>query len=181
MPFTTTDVGILFQASTTNGISYNIYHTDGILGGNTQVFGQLQTYFDVPVNYDDFTYYVVSESAFAFQPRFTNGLTVERFATFPARVAILGKTNSHLYFTENSTIWAYTGEMEIPQRAGAPASVSPLVVPPAADDKDRLFYIGRDVRDDELWVTDGTEDGAERLTDLQEPNESGGIIQLTHD
>lgn len=178
MPFTTTDVGILFQASNTNGVSFDIYHSDGILGGNTVLFGRFQEYFGVPVNYDGLTYYVVSQSSFSFQPRTTNGLSVDRFATFPGRVALLGKTDSHLYFTDNTTIWAYSDGVQI-DRSGAPASVSPLVVPPVADDKDRLYYIGRDNRDDELWVTDGTEDGAERLTDLQELDETGGIIQLT--
>lgn len=180
MPFTTTGVGILFQASVTGGVSFNIYHSDGILGGNTVLFGQFQTYFGVPVNYDGLTYYVVREGAFPLQPRITNGLAFDRIFPFAFRapVAVLGKTRSHLYFSENSTIWAYS-DGKVPVSAGAPASVSPLVVPPAADDEDRLFYIGRDARHDELWVTDGTVDGAERLTDLQELNETGGIIQLT--
>lgn len=180
MPFTTTDVGILFQATVSGGLSYDIYHSDGILGGNTVIFGQFREYFGVPVNFDGLTYYVLNHIQASAQPRITNGIIVDRLFpfTFPAPVALLGRTDSHLYFSENSTIWSYSRGGRI-DRAGAPASVSPLVVPPAADDEDRLFYIGRDARHDELWVTDGSEDGAERLTDLQELNESGGIIQLT--
>ena len=60
---------------------------------------------------------------------------------------------------------------------GTPA-ISPLIVPPAEAD-DLFYYIGQDGSDQELWVTDGSTNDNERLTNLQESGETGAIKHLT--
>ncbi len=177
IPFTTTDGGILFLAFV--GGAFHIMHSDGFVGGSTRILVERTTYQDVPIEYEGRRYFVPDAPGLSVQPWYVHGPgQIERFATFGSAVTIIGKTESHLYFSQGSTLWAYDDDERIVP-AGTDAAVSPLVTPPTADSEDRLFYIGSDRKGEELWVTDGTEDGAERLTDIQDRGDTGAFAHLT--
>ena len=178
VPFTTTDSGILFMAASSPTLS-SIYHSDGVVGGRTVVLVSGETYLDTPIEFEGLRYFVINQLALSRQPWITTGPDLlERFFTFQSTVTLIGKTRSHLYMSQGNVLWSYSGR-NLPVNAGPRAAEFALDLAPAADEDDRFYYIGADNRGEELWITDGTVGSDKRLTDIQEPGDSGAFAHLT--
>ena len=184
VPFATTNAGILFMATESVAGIGIIYHSDGLVGGQTRVLALQRVYKDLPVAFQGQSYFVNDIPTLNIQPWVTNGTNLERFLTFSGEVTIAGATRSLLFLSgdgpgdsDGPVMWVSRGGFGVTS-IGPPLSVSPAKVAPAEVD-DEFYYLGRDNEDEELWITDGTGNGTERLTNLQSRNEFGGIKSLT--
>lgn len=178
-PFSTTDSGVIFMGVASTPLTLlSIMHSSGLPGSVADVLVSNEAYKDQPVNFEGKRYFVMTKPILCLQPWYTTGPNeIARFITFPSEVRVMGATGSHMFFSQGNQLWSYDGRLPL-ELVGPQAATSFHTEPPAADSEDRFYYIGRNDKGVELWVTDGTRDKTERLTDIK-PGESIPFYDLT--